>query len=249
MPTLTAEQVAGLAYNAGGDGKGFRGDALVKAVAIARAESGFVVENKGGPNDDGSFDYGLWQINGSAHPQYDVGRLMSDPAYNAAAAWAISSHGTYFHPWTVYWKNNPKTGKPYYLAYMPEAAAAAKTVDTGGGGGGGILPDIVGAVTNPAAAVAGVVSSAIGGVGNAASAGLDYLTGGTISAVKTTADAAMAFVRFLGIVANPELWRRIGLIALGVLVVGAGLVLINRDALGSAAGSVAKDAATAALAA
>jgi len=69
-------------------------------AAIAQAESGGKVDAVGGPNSDGSYDYGLWQIN-SSHTQYDANRLTSDELYNARAAVAIErSQG--LHAWTTY---------------------------------------------------------------------------------------------------------------------------------------------------
>lgn len=57
-------------------------------AAIAMAESGGRVDAVGGPNSNGTYDYGLWQIN-SVHSQFDKARLISDPQYNAQAAVAI----------------------------------------------------------------------------------------------------------------------------------------------------------------
>ena len=44
---------------------------------------------------------GLWQIYTVAHPEYDAQRL-TDPPYNAQAAYAISSSGTNWTPWSTY---------------------------------------------------------------------------------------------------------------------------------------------------
>lgn len=68
-------------------------------AAIALAESGGQVDAKH-TNDDGSVDYGLWQIN-SAHKAYDPQRLLDDPNYNAKAAVAVyKSQG--LGAWTTY---------------------------------------------------------------------------------------------------------------------------------------------------
>lgn len=45
--------------------------------------------------------FGLWQINVLAFPQFDEGLLL-DPAYNAAAAYALSKGGTAWGPWRVH---------------------------------------------------------------------------------------------------------------------------------------------------
>lgn len=57
-------------------------------AAIALAESGGRVDAVGGPNSDGSYDYGLFQIN-SVHSQFDKHRLVSDAAYNTRAAISV----------------------------------------------------------------------------------------------------------------------------------------------------------------
>lgn len=98
-----AAQIAFVARQAG-----FSGDALGIAVAIALAESGgnTRAHNTRGPDDS----YGLWQINmkGSLGPaRRSQFGLNSDadlfnPATNARAAFAISSSGTNFKPWTTY---------------------------------------------------------------------------------------------------------------------------------------------------
>lgn len=84
------------------------------AAAVAMAESG------GNPNAMGDAQFGgsvgLWQINLPSHPNYDPARL-TDPVYNAQAAYAISSGGTNWQPWTTY-----RTGA-YQQYYVPYARA------------------------------------------------------------------------------------------------------------------------------
>jgi len=115
MTTLTPAQIAQDAYNAG-----FRGTALVNAVAIALAESGgnsaeYNPETAAG-TASGQGSYGLWQIYLTAHPQYSASSLV-DPQSNATAAYAVSSGGTNFSPWTAY-----NTGA--YTGYLSQAQAA-----------------------------------------------------------------------------------------------------------------------------
>lgn len=116
---LTGAQVARHAGAAG-----FAGEALVTAVAIARAESGWrpgAVGDVGLQTGVWGPSIGLWQIRslnaqrGTGLPR-DASRL-TDPAFNARAAWAISGQGSNWRPWTVY-----KTGA--YRAYLPAARAA-----------------------------------------------------------------------------------------------------------------------------
>jgi murein DD-endopeptidase MepM/ murein hydrolase activator NlpD len=95
MATLTRAQVTTLAQNAG-----FTGNSLLIAVAIAQAESSFDTTATH-TNTDGSVDRGLWQINSSNG--YDATRLLSDPAYNASAAYAIyRAWNNTFNAWTTY---------------------------------------------------------------------------------------------------------------------------------------------------
>jgi hypothetical protein len=101
---LSILDVARVAWQAG-----FRGEALVRAVAIAMAESGgnvgarcvYCITNPatGQPYPDHS--HGLWQINILAHPQYDERQLEADPLYNAKAAFAVSGGGATFRPWST----------------------------------------------------------------------------------------------------------------------------------------------------
>ena len=101
MPQLTANQIAGLAYNAG-----FRGADLRTATAVALAESG------GNPNAynpeaaagtrNGSGSRGLWQIYGQAHPEFNTDQIYN-PSLNAAAAYRVYLEaGRSFRPWSTY---------------------------------------------------------------------------------------------------------------------------------------------------
>lgn len=68
-------------------------------------------------------DYGVWQINHAAHPQYDVSKLIADDqSYNAKAAVAIANGGANFGPWSTYHSQNGQP--PAYLSHMTEATAA-----------------------------------------------------------------------------------------------------------------------------
>lgn len=235
MAALTYPQIQELWIANKGDPK-----AAPTMAAIALAESGGRTDALNDTPATGDYSVGLWQINyyGSLRPGRTASygtpeALRADPNAQARAAKAISGNGRNFNPWTTYTTRDPNRS---YKRFMGPAVSS---------GGGGVFPDIVGAITNPTAAVAGIVSSAVGGVGTAASAGLNWLTGGTIGAVSTVGDAAMAFVRFLGVVANPELWRRLGMILAGVLVIGLGLTLINRDAIAPIVKEAAMTAAVA----
>jgi hypothetical protein len=117
---------------------GFRGDALITAVAIAKAESGFdalalgdvsLQTAKWGPS------VGLWQIR-SLNAETGTGRSrdrsrLTGPAFNARSAYSISGGGTNFTPWSVY-----KDGK--YKKHLGEASSAVG--GTGGAQAGATSP-------------------------------------------------------------------------------------------------------------
>src|SRR6266536_5072796 len=131
MPRYSMTQVAQYAANAGFSGKG-----LSTAVAVAYAESG------GNPNATGPVgEKGLWQVFPRAHPDWENGGNLYDPQYNARAAYAISSSGANWRPWTTW-----VTGA--YLLYLPQAELAAQRVKPESGIGasaaqlGTHLPDV-----------------------------------------------------------------------------------------------------------
>lgn len=127
---LSDAQIAGHAKSAG-----FKGDALVKAVAIALGESSGNPRAYNGRGLDRS--YGLWQINmiGALGParrrQFGLSSNsdLFNPATNAKAAYAISSHGKNFTPWSVY-----TSGK--WRDYESRARKAAGNPDSSGGSTG-----------------------------------------------------------------------------------------------------------------
>jgi NlpC/P60 family/Lysozyme like domain len=113
-------------------------------AAIALAESGGRVNAKGGPNTNGTYDYGLWQIN-SSHG-YNVRELLSSPSYNAEAAvavyrsqgltaWSTFTSGAY-KPFLA----NAATAAPLSRPPRP-AAGGSPDADSGGGSGKGADTD------------------------------------------------------------------------------------------------------------
>jgi len=70
----------------------------VVAAAVARAESSFR-SNAHNYNTNGSWDYGLWQIN-SVHGYSRT--YLYDATRNAHAMAVISNDGHNFHPWSTY---------------------------------------------------------------------------------------------------------------------------------------------------
>jgi hypothetical protein len=102
---------------------GFSGRPLVRAVAIAMAESGcnpgaFLADGPTAGCPNGSTDRGLWQINNCYHAEVSDA-CAYDPQCAANAAYAISSGGADFNPWVTY-----RTGS--FRAYMREARSAVR---------------------------------------------------------------------------------------------------------------------------
>jgi lysozyme-like protein len=99
---------------------GFKGDALVIAVAVARAESSWQRDKISATND-----YGLWQINkGAWGKNYDFNRLLSDANYNAKAAWDISRGGTNWDQWYTYTPLGQLSGTGPFRNYLDVATSA-----------------------------------------------------------------------------------------------------------------------------
>lgn len=149
MAVLSDVDLARVILNAG-----FTGSSAITAFAVAQAESAGNTQavNK---NTNGSTDRGLFQIN-SIHTQYDWKRLY-EPAYNAAAAFAISSSGTNWQPWSAY-----KNGK--YEKFMARGLAAVSAVNGGATGSG---PNLFGQVVD----AAGNVIEGAAGIGPAVAVG------------------------------------------------------------------------------
>ncbi len=101
-------------------GAGLPDSQLVTAVAVGLAESGLQV----GAVNPSSGASGLWQILPSAHPEYDVTRLRTDPAYNAGAMVATYKAQGWSSGWETY-----STGA--YKTYLPTAQAAVAATPTG----------------------------------------------------------------------------------------------------------------------
>lgn len=95
---------------------GFPSGEVETAVAVILAESGGLVAAVGGPNSNGTYDYGLFQIN-EIHSQYSRERLVSEARYNVAAGYNIWSAGSSWSPWSAY--NNGA-----YLPYVDDVEAA-----------------------------------------------------------------------------------------------------------------------------
>lgn len=139
---------------------GFSGQDVDIAQAVAQAESGGRVDAIGGPNPDsvGSYDYGLFQINGYWHPEKFAGRDWSNPATNASMAHQVFMEaGGSWAPWSTY-----SSG-----AYTKHLGDTSTEGGTGGGGptpgetpGGGASADPFSSVTEPLSAIGAMIYTA-----------------------------------------------------------------------------------------
>lgn len=119
--SLTTEQAAVLAQQAG-----FSGQALETILAIAWAESSLRTGVVGGPNNNGTFDYGILQINSVHMGQQWPGGTMTvsqalDPAIAFKFGYWLSKQGTNFGPWSTF--NNGR-----YTAYLQTVEQALGTI-------------------------------------------------------------------------------------------------------------------------
>jgi hypothetical protein len=131
MTKLSAEQIAGvIKYAVGNDPMGRSVYRLSKPdtdgpifIAIAFAESGGETTKVGGPNNNGTFDYGLWQIN-SSHDALLKGGDWHNPTANFQMACSLyQGSGNKFTPWVSY-----NTG--VYAPFLPRAQKAWGNPDT-----------------------------------------------------------------------------------------------------------------------
>jgi len=193
-------------------------------AAIATAESGGRI-NAQHKNTNGSVDYGLWQIN-SVHSMYDPAKLMSNPLYNARAAVAIyNSQG--LGAWTTYTSG----------AYKKYLGSPATISGDGGGGGGGFIGGVTGAIGDAGHAVYDASGRLIG-----------YSVGDAIHDVgkATGLDALAAPIDAIKWVLDPDHLKRLGMILLGAAMLLVGLNMFSKVAGGPSveASDVAMAAAT-----
>jgi hypothetical protein len=139
VPEASAGFVGGGSISAGDAAKylaaaGFRGDALVTAVAVAMGESGLQTDAVGDTSLVGGGwgpSIGLMQIRsrtaGDEANGWRDGSRLADPVFNAQAAFALSNGGTNFSPWTVY-------NEGIYTKHVAEAKAAVVALGSAGFG-------------------------------------------------------------------------------------------------------------------
>lgn len=154
MATLSAAQIAGVIKTqqkmGGASGLVNPNTDGPIMVAIALAESSGNTDAIGGPNSNGSHDYGLWQINDKAHPLLFNNHNWKDPNDNFFMAQGIyQDAGFRWKPWSTF--NNGA-----YQAHMADAVKAWGN------------PDTSLATSNPVQDTATAVGNAVDAIGSTA---------------------------------------------------------------------------------
>lgn len=191
---------------------GFSPLAVPLAVAVAMAESGGKVSAVGGPNSNGTYDYGLWQIN-SVHG-LDSRRLTTEPFYNASAAHKIYKDArSSFRPWATFTggKVNPNVVKDVQAL-------------------GGKYPTVVSAGPATAAPINDPIGNAVTDAGGAVA---DVVPG-----LSEVADLARGVGGLVGALTDGRTWVRVVQVVGGVGMVVAGAVLLRVSAVTRAVGAV-----------
>lgn len=205
---------------------GFQGLGLVQALATVLAEDGSLDPTRIHVNTEpnvpssyqGSHDVGLFQINTQAHPQYTDAQ-MQDPLQNAKAAYLISGGGTSWSAWSSWAAGTAQAKIATAASYVANVVSGAIGGAVGGATSGatGTAPAAatsVGSAVQTAQHTAVSVGDSIGGVATALA---DFAnTAGSLGA------DAVNFVNWLG---QPNLWLRLLLLALGIVLTLVGLVL------------------------
>ena len=124
-------------------GAGFRGENLVRAVAIAGAESRYNAKAQNLKYPDHSI--GLWQINQLAHKgRFGSDSALKNPLKNAKAAFALfRSPG--FRPWSTW----PGAAQGYMAKARAAVLGSRGKAGGGGGSGGSVGGSIVGSNFGP----------------------------------------------------------------------------------------------------
>lgn len=216
MPTLTIPQTAQLAVNAGIP----QGYPLYVCVSIAMAESSLRTDVVSPPNDNGTLDYGLWEIN-SSHDDMLPGQDRLDPNVNARLMAMLSSNGTNWQPWTTYWNGD-------YLTYM-----------------GQVTGELTGKTIQPGAGVSGVPPQ---GAGNGLVVENAALVTQSAGAKKDLTENASGIEKFFHLITTADGWLRILKVAVGAMAVFMGLyMLFSSTPTGKAVNHMAVKGAEAAV--
>jgi hypothetical protein len=200
---------------------GFTGDKLPIAVAIAFAESDGNPGAVGDINNPvaGARSIGLWQINTHYHPSYDQAKL-TDPLYNARAAFAIAGSGSSFTPWSTYksgaYRSKLERANKAVRAVTPERVAALapyQTLEEVPGSGGDSFGFHLGTPIGDLTSESGP-------------------TGVLADAVNAAIDPMVAIAHLAGALLNPRVWLRVLFVLLAAVLIVSGARLIVADTAG-----------------
>ncbi len=215
-PALSGAEVAAILHKAG-----FNGDDLVKAVGIAKRESGWRpgAWRTDSPRANQTGDFGLMQINYvNDTPQmrqavgYTQRLQLLDASVNARVAYQIYSRNRGFAPaWSVGDAGWTASGSPLNKVNLNDAAAAVREAQAKGMLSPSYTPPSTGGGTT---------------------IGLDDipLVGGVLSGVVGTAggvvDSAQAVGGFVAKLLEANTWVRVSKVIGGAVAIGVGVALI-----------------------
>lgn len=200
MPDYSVRQLATAAYQAG-----FRGPALIEAVAIALAENPGRQLHATNHNGNGTVDRGPWQINSVHRSGLNPFNLQD----NARLAYQVYSTGGGFSAWTTGPKDaaHPSNTAKYKMYLKPAGQgviASQHSIHSG---------DTV--ISLPG----DNVQTAVGG-------GIRTGAGAAITAGKDIISTATAVPTLVGHLLSPSFWKMVGLGILAVFLIIVGLFIV-----------------------
>lgn len=190
MTHLVVREVVALAYNAG-----WRGNDVVTATAVARAESSYDTEAEGPKLGCGHGAMGLWQINTCVHNCPNV----TDPVQNAKCAHQIyQAQG--WKAWEAYTNGA-------YKQYLLSAQQAYQAMQNGTEGSfGDVVKGVIAGLGSQGSPAAGLVAGA-------------EAAGNAITEIPGVREIGS----FFSALVDPNTWLRVAEIGLGVLLIAVGL--------------------------
>jgi hypothetical protein len=243
MTTLSAAQIANVAYRAG-----FRGDGLVNAVAVALAESSGDTTAKH-TNSDGSVDRGLWQFNSRWHPEVSAA-AATNPDSAAAAAFRVSKGGTDWHEWATWPVAAAAQSGRARLAVAQvgkgQGVTAASDLTTTSGG---VVDAQAVDLLSPGAEQVGIVGDVLGGAGHLLGkipglggivGGVEDTAGAMVGLTRAAVSAVTLAIRGAAWVANPHNWLRIVEVTGGSAALYIGLKMLADSGIDSPVATAAR---------
>lgn len=139
----------------------------MKMAAIAGAESSCNPKAKGGPNSNGTYDHGLWQINDGAWPDLVKGKDIYSPIYNAYAAGVVYKKQG-LSAWSTYggetYKKNLEAVRSLMAGQPWDKLASSKDYLKFISSGVSAVPDAAHNTDNPLGDPVGSIGKALGNV-------------------------------------------------------------------------------------